>query len=64
VAWQFSEKGRVPGIAADVDLNWVKDEAYEQVWGNNATDPKGEIDEQLSVMSKCLFKIRALLEEL
>ena len=31
--WQYTSKGKIAGIHADVDLNLMRDEVYEDLWG-------------------------------
>ena len=37
--WQFTSKGKVPGIHADVDLNLMRDEVFEDLFGVEPPPP-------------------------
>ena len=37
--WQFTSRGKVPGIHANVDLNLMRDEVYEDLFGVETPEP-------------------------
>ena len=41
--WQFTSRGKVPGIHANVDLNLMRDEVYEDLFGVEVPDPPDPI---------------------
>ncbi|MHC4073505.1 MAG: glycoside hydrolase family 25 protein [Planctomycetota bacterium] len=52
--WQFTSKGRVPGIHASVDLNLMRDDVYEKLFEDEPTQPpptnppdNGELEERM-----------------
>lgn len=53
--WQFTSKGQVPGIHAAVDLNLMRDDVFEKLWGDvpplpPPTNPpdNGEMDARMT----------------
>ena len=59
--WQFTSKGKVPGIHADVDLNLMRDEVYEDLFGVEPPPPPDPIPDPAPEPAR-MFKFEGIGE--
>jgi GH25 family lysozyme M1 (1,4-beta-N-acetylmuramidase) len=59
--WQFTSRGKIPGIQGSVDLNIMRDALFEEVWGEEPPPPPPPPPEE-DKLDLILDKLDALAE--